>query len=88
MIGTEDVLLDGECATVEWLGLAVAPLRIVERGKAAQGQRHPDMATVAYANSASDFDHLQLADEAWLVNPTAALLRDAVRQHFYVVIWR
>jgi len=31
---------------------------------------------------------MQLADEAWLVNPSPALLRAAERKHFHVVIWR
>jgi phosphatidylglycerophosphatase C len=55
---------------------------------AALRQRYPGLATVAYADSASDFDHLQLADEAWLVNPSSALLREAERKHFHVAIWR
>jgi len=55
---------------------------------AALRQRYPGVATVAYANSASDFDHLVLADEAWLVNPGPALLREAERAHMHVVKWR
>jgi phosphatidylglycerophosphatase C len=51
-------------------------------------QRYPGLATVAYADSASDFDHLELADEAWIVNPSPALLREAQRKHFHLAIWR
>jgi phosphatidylglycerophosphatase C len=84
------------CTGVRWQGerfdgaLTTPNRRGAEKAVcfAALRQRYPDMGTVAYANSASDFDHLQLADEAWLVNPSPALLRDAERQHFHVVIWR
>jgi phosphatidylglycerophosphatase C len=55
---------------------------------AALRQRYPDMTTTAYANSASDIDHLQLADEAWLVNPSRGLAQIAERKHFHVVVWR
>jgi phosphatidylglycerophosphatase C len=51
-------------------------------------QRYPGLPTIVYANSASDFDHMELADEAWLVNPAAALLHDAQRKRFRVVTWR
>jgi phosphatidylglycerophosphatase C len=55
---------------------------------AALRQRHPGVPTVAYANSGSDFDHLILADEAWLVNPTPALRLEAERAHIHCVSWR
>jgi phosphatidylglycerophosphatase C len=55
---------------------------------AALQQRYPGIPTVAYANSASDFDHPRLADEAWLVNPSPALLPDAKRARFRVLTWR
>jgi phosphatidylglycerophosphatase C len=51
-------------------------------------ERYPDVRTVAYANSASDFDHMKLADEAWVVNPSPALRREAERVHFGCVSWR
>jgi phosphatidylglycerophosphatase C len=51
-------------------------------------QRYPGVATVAYANSGSDFDHLRLADKAWLVNPSAALRLEAGRAHIHCVNWR
>lgn len=50
--------------------------------------RHPHLATIAYANSACDFDHLRLADEAWLVNPSAALRRKAEALRFHCVTWQ
>ena len=55
---------------------------------AALRKRFPGMTAVAYANSASDFAHLELADEAWVVNPSPTLLRDAHAKHFHVLTWR
>jgi phosphatidylglycerophosphatase C len=73
---------DGELTTPNRQGaekaLCFAALRL----------RFPGMKTVAYANSASDFAHLQLADEAWVVNPSSRLLRDARSMHFHVLTWR
>jgi phosphatidylglycerophosphatase C len=51
-------------------------------------RRYPTMPTSVYANSQSDFDHMALADEAWLINPSPALLADAKRKHFGVLTWR
>jgi phosphatidylglycerophosphatase C len=50
--------------------------------------RHPQELSVAYGNSASDFDHLKLADEAWLVNASAELRRAGERAKFHCVTWR
>ena len=50
--------------------------------------RYPGLATIVYANSATDFDHLELADEAWLINPSPALLHRAQGKHFRVLTWR
>jgi phosphatidylglycerophosphatase C len=55
---------------------------------AALQSRYPNMASVAYGNSAHDFEHMQLADEAWLVNPSTALLRAAESKHFHLANWR
>jgi phosphatidylglycerophosphatase C len=84
------------CTGVRWRGerldgeLATANRRGAEKARcfAALRARYPQTPTVAYANSASDFEHLQLADEAYLVNPSAALRREAERAHFRCVIWR
>jgi len=51
-------------------------------------RRYPHMSSAAYANSASDFAHMELADEAWLINPSAALLDAAKSKHFRVLNWR
>jgi phosphatidylglycerophosphatase C len=50
--------------------------------------RHADASTVAYANSACDFDHMRLADEAYLVNASARLRRKAHALKFHCVTWR
>jgi phosphatidylglycerophosphatase C len=51
-------------------------------------RRYPKAATVAYANSACDFDHMRLADEAYLVNGGARLRRRAEALKFHCVTWR
>lgn len=84
------------CTGVRWQGerfggeLTTPNRRGAEKALcfAALQQRYPGMPTVAYANSASDFDHMRLADAAWLVNPSPALLRDAEHAHFRVLTWR
>jgi phosphatidylglycerophosphatase C len=50
-------------------------------------RRYPGLSTVAYANSTSDFAHMKLADQAWLVNPSAAASQDAQRQSFRSLNW-
>jgi phosphatidylglycerophosphatase C len=55
---------------------------------AALRSRYPDMPTAAYGNSVHDFAHMQLADEAWLINPSPALVRQAQGKHFKVLTWR
>lgn len=50
--------------------------------------RYPQVLTIAYANAASDFDHLKLADEAWFINGSQELRREAEQAHFRCLTWR
>jgi phosphatidylglycerophosphatase C len=50
--------------------------------------RHAGLPTVAYANSACDFEHLRLADQAYLVNPSPRLCRQAEALKIRCVNWR
>jgi phosphatidylglycerophosphatase C len=50
--------------------------------------RYPHVFTIAYANAASDFEHLKLADEAWFINGSRELRREAEQAHFRCVTWR
>jgi phosphatidylglycerophosphatase C len=50
--------------------------------------RYPQVSTIAYANAASDFDHLKLADEAWFINGSQELNREAERARLRCVTWR
>ena len=77
-----DERLDGALTTANRQGAEKA------RCFAALRSRYPQVRTVAYANSASDFEHLKLADEAWLVNASPVLRREAERAHFHCVTWR
>jgi phosphatidylglycerophosphatase C len=84
------------CTGVRWRGehldgaLTTANRQGAEKARCfvALRSRYPQVLTVAYANSASDFDHLKLADEAWLVNASPDLRREAERAHFRCVTWR
>jgi phosphatidylglycerophosphatase C len=84
------------CTGVRWHGerldgaLTTANRQGAEKARcfAALRGRYPQVRTVAYANSASDFEHLKLADEAWLVNASPVLQREAERAHFHCVTWR
>lgn len=84
------------CTGVRWRGerldgsLTTANCQGAEKARrfAALRDRYPQEAAVAYANSASDFAHLKLADEAWVVNPSPALRREAELAHFHCVNWR
>jgi phosphatidylglycerophosphatase C len=74
--------LDGGLSTANCQGAEKAR-RFVELRS-----RHPHELTVAYGNSASDFDHLKLASEAWLVNASSELRREGERANFHCVTWR
>jgi phosphatidylglycerophosphatase C len=84
------------CTGVRWQGerldgaLTTANRQGAEKARcfAALRSRYPQVRTVAYANSASDFEHLKLADEAWLVNASPVLRREAERAHFHCITWR
>jgi phosphatidylglycerophosphatase C len=84
------------CTGVRWRGerldgsLTTANCQGEEKTRrfTALRERYRGVPTVAYANSASDFDHMKLADEAWVVNPSRALRRAAERAHFRCVVWR
>jgi phosphatidylglycerophosphatase C len=84
------------CTGVRWCGdrldgsLTTANRHGAEKARcfSALRARYPDRPTVAYANSASDFEHLKLADEAWLVNASPGLRRAAERAHFKCIAWR
>jgi phosphatidylglycerophosphatase C len=83
------------CTGVRWRGervdgaLTTANRQGAEKARcfAALRGRYPQSSTVAYANSASDFEHLKLADEAWLVNASPAVRRAGERLHFRCVAW-
>jgi phosphatidylglycerophosphatase C len=51
-------------------------------------QRHPQLATVAYGNARSDLEHLQLAQQGFLVNGSASARRMASRLGVKTVTWR
>jgi phosphatidylglycerophosphatase C len=74
--------LDGSLTTANCQGAEKARCFVALRS------RYPQLPTVAYANSSSDFDHLRLADEAWVINPSPSLRREAERAHFRCVNWR
>jgi len=84
------------CTGVRWRGeyldgaLTTANCQGAEKARCflALRSRYPQLRTVAYANSSSDFDHLKLADEAWLVNASPGLRREAEGAHFRCVTWR
>jgi phosphatidylglycerophosphatase C len=84
------------CTGVRWRGerldgsLSTANCQGEEKTRhfTALRERYCGVATLAYANSASDFDHMKLADEAWVVNPSPALRRAAERAQFRCVVWR
>ena len=75
------VYLDGALTTPNRRGLEKA------RCFSALRARYANLPTVAYANSACDFDHLRLADEAWVINPSPILRRKAQALKFHCVTW-
>ncbi|HYB32643.1 MAG TPA: HAD-IB family hydrolase [Steroidobacteraceae bacterium] len=84
------------CTGVEWDGsrltgrLATPNLRGPEKARYVQALRleYPGLPIVAYANAASDLDHLALADRAALVNGSARARREAVRRGMASLTWR
>jgi phosphatidylglycerophosphatase C len=49
--------------------------------------RYPGARVVAYANGASDFAHLSLADEGWLISDRRPLLRKAAARGLRTASW-
>jgi phosphatidylglycerophosphatase C len=84
------------CTGVRWRGerldgaLTTANRQGAEKTRcfAALRLRYPQVLTIAYANAASDFDHLKLADAAWFINGSQELRREAERAHFRCVTWQ
>ena len=84
------------CTGVEWQEdrltgrLATANLRGAEKARCLQALRHehPGLAVVAYANAASDLDHLALADRAALVNGSSRARREAARRGIARLTWQ
>jgi phosphatidylglycerophosphatase C len=84
------------CTGVRWRNerldgtLATANRRGAEKARcfAALRARFPELAATAYGNSASDFEHLRLADAAWVVNAGPLLRRRAKRENFGCLSWR
>lgn len=50
-------------------------------------RRHGATAIIAYGNSASDFAHLMLADEGWLISGRAGLIRRAKEMGLRSATW-
>ena len=83
------------CTEIEWLGdrlggaLKTANRRGAEKSRCLAWLRseYPDLPFVAYGNSASDLDHLQQADQALLVNGSAAARGLAARLGIPTADW-
>jgi HAD superfamily phosphoserine phosphatase-like hydrolase len=91
-LGFDEVL----CTGVQWDGdrlvgrLSTPNRRGAEKTRCLVGlrQRYPGVPIVAYANAASDLEHLRLADRAVLVNGTPRARRAARRAGVACVTWR
>jgi phosphatidylglycerophosphatase C len=51
-------------------------------------RKHPGVATAAYGNAGSDLDHLRLADDPHLVNPSIRARREAIRVGVPCTAWK
>jgi HAD superfamily hydrolase (TIGR01490 family) len=84
------------CTGVEWRGerlvgrLTTANRRGAEKARCLKELRtqHPGLPITAYANAASDIEHLRLADRALLVNGTRRARREAERSGIAWREWR
>ena len=84
------------CTGVEWRGerlvgrLTTANRRGAEKARCLRELRsqHPGLPIVAYANAASDLEHLRLADRALLVNGSRRAQREAARLGITCRAWR
>ena len=83
------------CTGIAWKGerldgrLTTPNRRDTEKVRCVEELRrqHPGRGLIAYANSASDLEHMALADSATLVNGSAAARRAAARLHIQCVNW-
>ena len=83
------------CTGIAWKGerldghLTTPNRRDTEKVRCVEelSRQHPGLGLVAYANSASDLDHLALADRAILVNGSAAARRAAASLNIQCVTW-
>ena len=73
--------LSGELTTENRRG--EEKVRVLEQLRA----RHPGIEVVAYGNSDSDFPHLQLADEGWLISSRRDLARRARELQLKTAAW-
>jgi phosphatidylglycerophosphatase C len=84
------------CTGVEWDGdrlgggLTTANRRGAEKARCVEALRlrYPQLPIVAYANAASDLEHLALADRAALVNGSWRARRAAARSGIACLTWR
>ena len=84
------------CTGIEWNGerlvgrLTTPNRRGPEKARClnALRARYPGVRILAYANAASDLEHLRLADEGTLVNGTPRARRAAARSGLAVRTWR
>ncbi|MBV9318117.1 MAG: HAD-IB family phosphatase [Gammaproteobacteria bacterium] len=84
------------CTGIEWKGdrldghLTTPNRRDAEKVRCVEELRrqHPGLALTAYANAASDLDHLALADRGILVNGSAVARSAAARLDIDCVTWR
>lgn len=84
------------CTGIRWDGdrleghLTTANRRDIEKARCVEELRreHPGRRLVAYGNTASDLEHLALADHAMLVNGSASARRAAAGLNIECVTWR
>jgi phosphatidylglycerophosphatase C len=84
------------CTAVRWRGdrldgaLASPNRRGPEKARCLEAlrARYPGTPIVAYANAASDLEHLRLSDQAALVNGSARARRGAAAAGIRVLTWR
>lgn len=81
-VAWQDGRLSGELTTPNCRGAEKARLFRALR------ERHRGMQSLAYANTESDLAHLELADAAVLVNPSARLRAEGGRRGMACVDWR
>jgi phosphatidylglycerophosphatase C len=83
------------CTEIRWIGdvldgaLVTANRRGAEKSRCLDWLRtqYPGLPIAAYANSASDLDHMRRADRALLVNGNAAARALAEKSHIPTAVW-